>query len=78
MKYKEVKVFESRQKSSEIIKLLEDFLKDGVKAAEITDYEDHYSSSKSLYTTVRTVTSNLFKGRVRCAKSGDHVYIERL
>ena len=78
MKFKEVKTFQSRQKSSEMANLLEDFLASGIKAAEIFDYEDHFSSVKSLYTSLRGTIKTLYPNKIRCAKSGDHIYIESL
>ena len=78
MKFKEVEFFRTRQRTSEIANLLEDFLGSGIKAAEITDYEDHYASISSLYTSLRGTIKTLYPDKVRCAKSGEHVYIERL
>ena len=55
-----------------------EFLKSGIEVAEITDWEERYSTINNVYIGLKTVVKGYFKDSIRVAKNGNHVFIERI
>lgn len=66
------------KRGGEAIVLLTDFLKSGIEVAEVKDWEYSHSSLNSTYQSLKNAIDGYFKGEIRVALRGEHLYIARL
>lgn len=66
------------KRGGEAIVLLTDFLKSGIDVAEVKDWEYSHSSLNSTYQSLKHAIDGYFKGEIRIAIRGEHLYIARL
>ena len=64
--------------STEINFMLSDFLKSGIEVAEVKDWEHAHKSLNTAYQAVTYAVKRYYKGEIRVAKRGEHIYIARL
>lgn len=66
------------KKGGEAIALLTDFLKSGIEVAEVKDWEYSHKSLNGTYQSLKHAVEGYFKGEIRIAMRGEHLYIARL
>ena len=66
------------KRGGEAIELLTEFLKSGIEVAEVKDWEYSHKSLNSTYQSLKNAVDGYFKGEIRIAIRGEHLYIARL
>ena len=77
MKFEEVKKSQTTR-NGDVIELCSEFLKSGFEVAEVTDWNERYSSAGNMYTGFKNVITGYFKDKIKVVKNGNHIYLERL
>ena len=77
MKFEEVKKSQTTR-NGDVIELCSDFLKSGIEVAEVTDWNERYSSAGNMYVGFKTVVNGYFKDKIKVVKNSNHIYLERL
>lgn len=77
MKFVEVENSKAKR-NGDVIELCSEFLKSGIEVAEVTEIGDRYTDTEGAYTGIRNVIRGYFKDKMRVAKNGEHIYLERL
>lgn len=77
MKFEEVKKSQTTR-NGDVIELCSEFLKSGIEVAEVTDWNERYSTAGNMYVGFKTVINGYFKDKIKVVKNGNHIYLERL
>lgn len=77
MKFEEVKKSQTTR-NGDVIELCSEFLKSGIEVAEVTDWNERYSSAGNMYVGFKNVITGYFKDKIKVVKNGNHIYLERL
>ena len=77
MKFVEVENSKARR-NGDVLELCSEFLKSGIEVAEVTEIGNRFKDVGCAYTGIRNVVRGYFKGKMRVAKNGEHIYLERL
>lgn len=66
------------RRNGEVVNMLSEFLKSGIEVAEVKDWEYSHKSLNSTYQSLKHAIECYFKGEIRLAIRGEHLYIARL